>query len=93
MKNGCIIAGEWKNDILVGSSSIVLPDGERYDGGYADGEFNGYGKYSYKNGDFYEGMFEKGLFHGSGKFSFANGKLQYFIVLNSGSLNQHRGCL
>jgi hypothetical protein len=40
------------------------PDGHTYVGDFADGAFNGLGKFSYHNGDVYDGEWENDGRHG-----------------------------
>ncbi len=56
-----------------GSSVVMLPNGEKYEGGIQDGLFHGWGVYSYANGDKYEGDFERGVKNGKGTFVHDNG--------------------
>lgn len=44
------------------------PDGHGYVGEFADGAFNGEGKFSYTNGDTYEGEWENDERHGEGTY-------------------------
>lgn len=52
---------------------VVLPNGDRYEGGFKNGLFNGWGTYYYANGDVYEGNFFNDMRHGRGTMVFANG--------------------
>jgi len=44
-----------------------------YVGDWANGEKNGFGKFSWTDGDFYSGEWANGVMHGTGEFKFANG--------------------
>jgi hypothetical protein len=50
-----------------------LPSGDRYEGEFRNGLFNGWGVYAYKNGDRYEGEFADDQKDGKGTFTGANG--------------------
>ena len=46
-------------------------------GNWKNDEFEGQGKYIYKNGDYYIGQWKKGLRHGKGIQYYSNGKIKY----------------
>lgn len=52
---------------------MTLPSGDRYEGEFRNGLFNGWGVYTYQNGDRYEGEFADDQKHGRGTFTSANG--------------------
>lgn len=51
-----------------------LPNGDRYEGEFRNGLFNGWGVYTCQNGDRYEGEFADDLKHGKGTFTAAGGE-------------------
>ena len=51
-----------------------LPNGDRYEGEFRNGLFNGWGVYTYRNGDRYEGEFADDLKHGKGTYTAADGE-------------------
>jgi len=52
---------------------MTFPNGDRYEGEFEDGLFNGEGTYYYANGDRYDGEFRDDMKHGRGILKFANG--------------------
>ena len=61
------------NGIPGGSGTLSLPDGNKYEGEWKDGERNGRGTYTYHDGSQYIGDFKSGKKHGQGLFIFPNG--------------------
>lgn len=49
--------GEYKNGNPHGKGVLTKANGERYEGMFVDGLFEGIGKYYFENSDVYEGMF------------------------------------
>jgi|GEM_PF-1538908 len=54
-------------------SVVTLPNGDRYEGQFKEGLFNGWGVYYYHNGDKYEGEFKDDMKHGRGTLIYRNG--------------------
>ena len=54
-------------------SVVTFPTGDRYEGEFKDGLFNGWGSFFYANGDKYEGDFRSDMKDGRGVFAFKNG--------------------
>ncbi|MFC1498966.1 hypothetical protein ACFLS1_10935 [Verrucomicrobiota bacterium] len=54
-------------------SVVAFPNGDRYEGEFSGGFFNGWGIYYYSNGDRYEGDFKNDMKHGQGAFYSNNG--------------------
>jgi len=54
-------------------SVVTFPNGDRYEGGFQDGLFSGWGVYYYHNGDRYEGTFRDDMKNGRGTFTYNNG--------------------
>jgi len=52
---------------------VAFPNGDRYEGEFRNGLFDGWGVYSYHNGDRYEGEFKNDLRHGTGSMIYGNG--------------------
>jgi len=52
-----------------------MPDDGSYEGEYKDGEWHGFGVYSWPSGKRYEGQFESGQFHGLGIQTFPSAKV------------------
>ena len=48
-------------------------DGEKYEGEYKDGEYDGQGTLTLLNGDMYEGEFKDGKYDGQGTWTYYNG--------------------
>ncbi len=55
-------------------SLVVFPNGDRYEGQFREGLFDGWGVFQYANGDRYEGEFKGDLKHGRGMFLGRNGE-------------------
>jgi len=53
--------------------SIEYPSGDKYDGEFKGGKFNGLGTYTYGNGNKYVGEFKDDNFNGQGTFTTATG--------------------
>ena len=53
---------------------IRAADGARYEGGWRDGSWDGYGTVTYPSGNRYEGEFRDGKRHGRGTFAWADGR-------------------
>jgi len=49
--------------------------GDKYEGGFLNGKYHGYGRYVFKNGEIYEGYFAYGKKHGKGKEIFTDGSV------------------
>ena len=54
-------------------SVVTFPNGDRYEGGFRDGLFDGWGVYYYHNGDRYEGTFSGDMKNGRGTYTYNNG--------------------
>ena len=54
-------------------SVVTFPNGDRYEGEFSDGLFNGWGVYYYHNGDRYEGGFRNDMKDGRGTYTSYNG--------------------
>lgn len=55
-------------------SVVVFPNGDRYEGQFKDGLFNGWGIYQYAEGDRYEGEFRNDLKEGRGIYESIDGE-------------------
>ena len=64
-----------KGDCLDGRGVWRAPDGERYEGPFADGFRHGEGTLVLANGDLYVGTFRRGVIHGAGTYVWADGDL------------------
>lgn len=60
---------EREREVLV----VTFSNGDRYEGEFKDGLFDGWGAYYYRNGDRYEGAFRNDMKHGEGTFTYKNG--------------------
>lgn len=60
-----VYSGKFVDDLLTDeNATVVYPESseyEKYEGGFSNGGFNGYGKLTYKNGDVTEGYWENGV--------------------------------
>lgn len=54
-------------------SVVTFPNGDRYEGEFGDGLFNGWGAYYRRNGDRYEGEFRNDMKDGRGTYTYYNG--------------------
>ncbi len=70
-ESGDMYEGEWKKD---GKGVYKFAEGI-YEGNFAKGQFEGYGKLMYLDGSIYEGEFVNGLRHGKGVFKDKEGKI------------------
>jgi hypothetical protein len=70
--SSCVKEREYTED---GKSMIdcEFADGDRYIGGYENGNWNGHGTYIHADGNKYIGEFKDGLQHGNGTYIFADG--------------------
>jgi len=50
-------------------------EGGNYTGNYQAGQFNGFGKFTYKDGSYYEGTWKKGKMDGMGTFFLKEGSV------------------
>jgi hypothetical protein len=57
------------------SANLLLPNGDRYVGGFVAGKFSGFGKLVSKNGNTYTGEWLENMPHGLGKASFSDGRV------------------
>jgi len=64
------LSGDCKN----GQGVYKWTDGDKYDGGWKDGKFQGKGTYFYSNGSKFLGMYKQGKKHGEGVYIDAKGK-------------------
>ncbi|MDI6774510.1 MAG: hypothetical protein QME60_03825 [Verrucomicrobiota bacterium] len=71
--DGLNVVGKPKGEI----SMVSFPNGDRYEGEFKNGMFNGWGAYWYANGDKYEGDFLDDMRNGTGVMTFRNGD-KYF---------------
>jgi hypothetical protein len=70
-------SGSCSNGKATGSGTLQWDlngkPGERYEGEYRDGQFNGQGTFIWANGNRYEGKWRESQFNGQGTFVWANG--------------------
>lgn len=74
------------SDKPFGYGTFYGNSGYKYEGEWADGQNNGYGKRTYASGATEEGFFVNGYFSGAGVYTFANGTRQVGNFVK-GSLN------
>ena len=67
---GCV-----EGDCLNGAGKYLFDNGDKFNGYWANGIRNDYGRYDWKNGDFYLGDFRNDMIEGKGAFHFASGKI------------------
>lgn len=67
--------GDLRNGEPHGQGTMVMRNGDRYEGQFANGLFEGRGVYVWQNGDRFEGSFRAGEMHGSGRFTLASGQV------------------
>lgn len=76
VKDGNVIEGSWKNDSVNGYATCVIKEEKgTYEGYWAEGKPDGYGKRTYGNGDVYEGLFKNGKYEGQGKLTRQDGNI------------------
>ncbi|KAJ8013854.1 hypothetical protein DPEC_G00034130 [Dallia pectoralis] len=61
--------GEWHDDKMNGSGTLVHLSGAIYEGDFKDNMYHGVGKYSFPDGTKYYGHFSKNRFEGDGEFT------------------------
>ncbi|EPZ35906.1 hypothetical protein O9G_003551 [Rozella allomycis CSF55] len=64
--DGYVYEGEWLNDMMNGTGTLVYPNGESYKGEFKENKFEGKGKYVWPNGIVYEGEWKDGKMDGIG---------------------------
>ncbi|MGB3546476.1 MAG: caspase family protein [Saprospiraceae bacterium] len=69
-ESGCL-----SRDCTDGNGTYVYPSGDRYVGGFRNGQMDGRGTITYKDGSSYEGQFLAGKFHGLGVYRTPDGRL------------------
>ena len=55
------------NDLKHGTGTLIMENGETYEGKWASGLMHGFGRYTFSNGDVYTGCFDKNKPNGHGK--------------------------
>eukprot|EP00730_Choanoeca_flexa_P006201 TRINITY_DN12103_c0_g2_i1.p1 TRINITY_DN12103_c0_g2~~TRINITY_DN12103_c0_g2_i1.p1 ORF type:complete len:217 (+),score=31.25 TRINITY_DN12103_c0_g2_i1:34-684(+) len=58
-----------------GKGKATLPNGDKYEGDYVDGQRHGKGVYQFKNGTRYEGEYTNNKKHGQGTFYYPDGSI------------------
>ncbi|XP_043216085.1 MORN repeat-containing protein 4 homolog [Amphibalanus amphitrite] len=87
--DGCSYVGDWNEaGQRHGHGQMTLADGAVYQGGFANGFFNGLGVIVFSDGAKYEGEFAQGWFHGHGIFWRSDG-MRYEGELRGGRLWGH----
>lgn len=86
-----IYDGELKNGLPTGYGILHCDDGDRYEGEFALGRFNGYGKSIRENGDIrYEGDYKAGLFNNQGTYYYLSMDKQGRKYYKGGFVNGKR---
>lgn len=62
-----------EGDCKAGKGKLEYSNGDKYEGNFKEGKFDGKGKYTFNGGDSYEGDFVQDKFSGKGKYTFSNG--------------------
>jgi len=65
-ESGKTYKGQFQENVIVGTGTMMFPDGTRYDGDFKDGMMHGHGILWSPNGDRYQGNFEEDLKEGTG---------------------------
>ena len=74
--SGAVYTGEICSEpIRHGKGKYVWPDGEFYEGDWANGVRHGHGKYSYANGNVYIGDFTENSITGTGRMEYHDGRV------------------
>ena len=72
-KDGTVITGNWKKNVLSGKVTIDYPDGDQYIGNVKNGKKSGKGTYYYGDGDVFKGSWKNDKRNGKGKYTWSNG--------------------
>jgi hypothetical protein len=73
---------------IVGARYGTWADGDKYEGGFENGERHGKGVITFADGDKYEGGWENGKQHGKGVHTSANGN-KYELGFKNGKQNRN----
>lgn len=71
--NGFVYQGNFVNGERSGLGLLTDPEGNKYDGMWADDEFHGQGSYFWADGSKYTGEWKNGIQDGYGIFFYPNG--------------------
>ncbi|KAL4339413.1 hypothetical protein GQ457_08G023500 [Hibiscus cannabinus] len=86
--NGDVYEGEFHKGKCSGSGVYYYYLSGRYEGGWADGKYEGYGVETWARGSRYRGQFRQGLRHGFGVYWFYTGD----VYAGEWSNGQSHGC-
>lgn len=71
--NGYIYEGNFANEVRSGLGVLTNPSGDKYEGMWAEDQFNGQGTYKWADGSKYTGEWKNGVQDGYGIFFYTNG--------------------
>ncbi|AVK77143.1 Morn repeat domain containing protein [Pandoravirus macleodensis] len=73
---GCTYSGDWYDDSMHGSGTMVYPNGDVYTGKWRNGRRCGHGVMTYSNGERYAGGWKDGKYDGCGTLDRRNERIE-----------------
>lgn len=69
--------GQWVDDEMHGEGTLTFDSGATYHGTFANGQFDGKGRYTWPDGSNYEGRWRFNKMHGEGVYTDSSGNRWY----------------